>query len=762
VATLLQRLGRFCARRRLFVIPGFILALVAVLAIAMAAGGSFEESSSIPGSPAQHALDTMDRHFPESDRASAIVVFRAPAGQRVDAPAYERAVAESLRAAAAAPDVATVSSLADAQTSPDGRALTADVTLDVSAEEEEVPPRILDVLEQTGEAATAAGLEVLHGGDAYEAEGPPIGPMEGIGLMVAFVVLLVTCGSLIAAGLPLLIALLGVLGSLGAMLALSAVVGIPSVALTVALMIGLAVGIDYALFIVSRHRTQLATGMDVEESIGRATATAGSAVVFAGITVIIALAGLVVAQVPMLTGMGFSAAGAVAVAVVLALTVVPALLGAAGTRLVPRPDSRAARRHGAAAAHRPSTMGARWTALATARPWLTVLAVVVLLGAMSIPALSLKTAVPDAGSAPQDTPARTAYDAVAQDFGPGTNGPLAIVVTADGSSRLSSAARADAAALADEIGTVPGVASVTDVEVSKDGRAARVGVVPTTGPTSPETKTLVETLRATTVGTVSGASAAVTGQTAVDVDIAEKLSGALAPFALVVVGLSLLLLLVAFRSVAIPIKAIVGFLLSLGAAFGATMAVFQWGWLAGLLGVPLEGPVASFMPIMTMAILFGLAMDYEVFVTSSVREQHERSGGGRASIVRGGGHAARVVTAAALIMVAVFASFLTHEDADIKAIAFALAVGVLVDAFVIRMTFGPAVLAAIGDGAWWMPRWLDRILPVIDVEGTGHPVPDAVTPPSADPAHPADPTDPVDPADPAGPVDPADRPRVAA
>jgi RND superfamily putative drug exporter len=738
MATLLHRLGAFSARRRLFVIPGFLLALVAVLAIAVGAGGSFEDSSSIPGSPAQHALDAMDTHFPEPDDASADVVFRAPAGQRVDAPAYQRAVAASLEAAAALPDVATVSPPAQAQTSPDGRSLLADVTFDVPAEET-VAPRTLEALERATGPAAAAGLEVLHGGDAYEEDGAPIGPTEGIGLLVALVVLLITCGSLIAAGLPLLIALLGVVGSLGAMLAASAVLGVPEVALTVALMIGLAVGIDYALFIVSRHRTQLAAGMDVQESIARATATAGSAVVFAGTTVVIALAGLAVAQVPVLTGMGFSAAGAVVVAVVLALTVVPALLGVAGTRLIPRPGSRAVRRHVAAHGDRPGTMGTRWTTLVTRRPWLTVLAVVVLLGAMSIPALSLKTAVPDAGSAPQGTPTRTAYDVVADDFGPGANGPLAIVVTTDSSSRLTPAARADVTALAKKIGTVPGVASVTEAEISKDGRAARIGVVPTTGPTSPDTKTLVHTLRATTVGTVSGASAAVTGQTAVDVDIAEKLSGALAPFALVVVGLSLLLLLIAFRSVAVPVKAVVGFLLSLGASFGATVAVFQWGWLAGLLGVPLEGPVASFMPIMTMAILFGLAMDYEVFVTSSIREQRARSAG-RGSIVRGGGHAARVVTAAALIMVAVFASFLTHDDADIKAIAFALAVGVLVDAFVIRMTFGPAVLAALGDRAWWMPRWLDRVLPVIDVEGTGHPEPEPATRPPATPP-PADPSD---------------------
>jgi RND superfamily putative drug exporter len=717
---LLSRIGSFAFTRRRLVVPGCVALIVAMLLLAVAGGGAFTSSNSIPGSPAQKTLDTMDRHFPNPDRDSANIVFQAPAGHRIAEPTYAKAIATTLKRAAGVTGVATVSGPGDVEVSPNGRTSVASVDFRAT-KDDGAAPATLSSLKATGVPSSDAGMHVTFGGHAYDTDASPIGPTEGIGMLVALAVLAITFGSLLAAGMPLLTALLGVALSMAAMMAASATVGIPDTALTLSVMIGLAVGIDYALFIISRHRTQLAAGMSVERSVARAVGSAGSAVVFAGLTVIIALAGLTVAQVPMLTGIGLSAAGTVAVAVVLALVLVPALLGFAGTRLTPKLDSRTARRLARAAGDRPTVFGARWARLVTARPRLSIAIASTLLVAMAIPALSLKTSLTDEGNSAKSSPARQAYDIIARDLGAGSNGPLVALVQGKNAGTL----RAQATTVAKTLAAVPGVASASGVEVSKDGQAARVRLTPTTAPTAPATKALVKRLQstATTAGAAVGASVAITGQTAVDIDVASKLSAATLPFGIVVVGLSLLLLLVAFRSIAIPIKAALGFLLSVGASFGATVAVFQWGWLAGPLGVPSEGPVASFMPIITMAVLFGLAMDYQVFVISSIKEAHTRTRDARASIILGAAHASRVVTAAALIMVAVFGSFVTNPDANIKPIGFSLAVGVLVDAFLVRMTLVPAVLSLLGERAWRLPRWLDRRLPHVDLEGSDHATP---------------------------------------
>ncbi len=716
MTSLLQRLGAFAHARHRIVLAGVVALITAVMAIAFTNPGSFTEGSSIPGSPAQKTLQDLERHFPDPNRATADVVFSAPSGDRVDQAEYRQAIDRTLRSARAVPSVVSVPAVEEAMLSPDKRTLVAEVEFSVG-EDESVEQATLDRVSASGKPAQQAGLDVVFGGSAFVEESPPVSVAEGISLAVAFVILIMTFGSLLAAGLPLITAMLAVMLSLAGMVAAAQLVGIPSTAMTLSLMIGLAVGIDYALFIISRHRTQLAAGMSIGDSIARATATAGSAVVFAGLTVVIALAGLTVAGVPMLTGMGLSAAGAVAIAALLSVTLVPALLSVAGTRLVPKPNSRAARRLAASAGDDPRTMGAAWTRRVISHPRLAVVAIVIALGAAAIPAMSLKTAVGDDGGEPKGTPARVAYDTVGRDFGAGANGPLVALVTGAEGAQLERASKR----VANEMSSMRDVAQVGDIDVAKDGQAARFVILPATGPTDARTKELVTRLQAASVAsaTASGAQAAITGQTAVDIDVAAKLQAALIPFGLTVVGLSLLLLLVAFRSIAIPIKATFGFLLSLGAAFGATVAVFQWGWLAGMLDIPVEGPVGSFVPIVVMAVLFGLAMDYEVFMVSAIREEYVRTGDVRKSIVAGSGHASRVVTAAALIMIVVFGSFLTHADADIKAIALALAVGVLVDAFVVRMTLVPAVLALLGHRAWKVPAWLDRILPHVDLEGGG-------------------------------------------
>jgi RND superfamily putative drug exporter len=715
MARYLQRVGAFAVRRRRSVLLGWLAILVALFAFAVLGAGSFADSSSIPGSPAQRSLDQMDRAFPSPDGGSAQIVFTAPPGHRLDERGLATALHATVAAAAHVDGVTSVSDpLTDGPVTKDGRTAEADVQL--TALEDDVTPATLDGLTATAKPSTAAGMDVHVGGDAYAGGGAPVGLTEGVGLLVALIVLVITLGSLRAAGLPLLTAIIGIAGTFAGMMGFASLVGIPDSALTLSVMLGLAVGIDYALFIVSRHRTQLAGGMAVDASIARSVATAGGAVVFAGVTVMIALAGLTVANVPMLTGMGLSAAGAVGLAVLLALSLVPALLGFAGERLVPAPGSRTARRLACAAdpGGRPP-LGARWVGAITAHPVRATIACVLLLGTMAVPAAQLKLALTDNGSEPASSPARQTYDRVADAFGPGTNGPLVVLVTGDS----RSAVQAAAGSARDQLGSAAGVAAVSGVDMADAGDAARVVLTPTTGPTDPHTKDLVTRLQAdaATVARETGASVAVTGQTAVDIDVAKRLGEAVVPFTIVVVGLSFLLLMLAFRSIWIPLKATGGFLLSVGAAFGAAVAVFQWGWLAGPLGISHEGPVASFMPTIVMAVLFGLAMDYEVFLVSSIREEYHHGGDARGAIVRGARSSARVVTAAAVIMVAVFASFLTTTDADIKAIAFTLAVGVLVDAFVVRMTLVPAVLALLGERAWWLPRWLDRRLPDVDIEG---------------------------------------------
>jgi RND superfamily putative drug exporter len=718
---------------------GWLLALGALTGLGFSFAGSFEDSSSIPGSPAQTALTKMDRHFPSPDVQSAQIVFQAPPGHKVTDPDLRESMASTLAATSGIRGVAEVGNPAeDGTVSEDGRTAVAEVSF-TTKKDADVPADTLDAVKAAGSQAEQTGFKTVYGGDAYAPSTSPFGPPELVGMGVALVILVITFGSLLAAGLPLLTAILGVIGTMAAMMGLATVVGVTDNAPTLAIMLGLAVGIDYALFIVSRHRAQLAAGMPVAESIAKANATAGSAVVFAGATVVIALAGLSVAGVPMLTSMGLASAGAVAAAVILALALLPALMGMAGRRLTPKARTRSARRaarRGKASSGK-APMGVRWTEGVLRRPVRSLILGTVALIALALPSMQLKLAVTDEGSNATTSSSRQAYDMISDAFGPGANGPLVILVEDDDPATVESTATAVEQKLRD----VKGIADVSGIDVAKDQTAARIQITPDTGPRTQETGNLVSQLRTEMqpLAKSSGSYVAVTGMTAVSIDVSDKLSSALVPFAIVVVGLSLLLLMIAFRSIAIPIKATIGFLLSVGAAFGATVAVFQWGWLSGLLGVPSEGPVASFMPIIVMAVLFGLAMDYEVFLVSAMREDYVRHRNARAAILTGARNAARVVTSAALIMVSVFISFLFSHDADIMPIAFALAFGVLVDAFLVRMTLVPAVLALLGDRAWWLPRRLDRFLPRLDVEGENFHASDAAAHAPTKELHPSEP-----------------------
>lgn len=729
MATLLYRLGRAASRHRLVMITAWLVLLAGVIGGMFALGGETDDEFRIPGTESQRAMDVLKDRFPAAGGISAQVVFTAPAGATVTDPPIAAAIMRAVAEAGNAPQVVAVVDPYNGQIiSPDRRVAIAQVRY--QGQRGDLREGTLDALKASVTSVRAAGVDVVVGGYAFGPTKVTVGPKELIGVVAALIVLLVAFNSLLAAGLTLIPALLGVAVGIAGMLSMTDLIKLSSSTPTLALMIGLAVGIDYSLLILSRHRSQLAAGTEVDESIGRATGMAGSAVVFAGLTVMIAMAGLSVVRIPFLTVMGLAASLTVAVAVVIAVTLLPALMGVAGERLRPRPDSHAARME---RAHQngdepangspndsPNAMpfGQRWARIVIARPAATIAVVVLGLGAVAVPSLDLRLALPDNDTAPPESSQRQAYDKIEKYFGPGFNGPLVVLIQPRGA-RTAPELQQIAVRVSAAINTLPNVVAISAPQLNPAADTAIVQVIPGSAPTDKATKDLVHAIRkqAPTLGADAGSRIAVTGTTAASIDVSTRLGDALLPFSCVVVGLALILLLLVFRSIIVPVKAAIGFLLTVTVAFGVVVAIFQWGWLDALFGVHTHGPVVSFLPIIVIAVLFGLAMDYEVFLISRVREDYVHSGAAELSIVTGFRHAARVVTAAALIMFSVFASFVTNEDAFVKPMAVALAVGVLVDAFVVRMTLVPAVLALVGRGAWWLPRWLDRVLPSVDIEG---------------------------------------------
>jgi putative drug exporter of the RND superfamily len=710
MTSLLQRIATLAFDRRRTFVAAWLLIIVAMVGSYATVGSRINSDFTIPGSSSQNALDELQKTLPPAAGTSAQIVFESPAGTKITAAKYHSAVEATLDRARTAPQVAAVvDPFTSKVISRDGRSALAQIQYTVTRPH--LDSDSLPALVSATKPAQRAGLIAHVGGSAYGTTSSKPGPSTAIGVVIACVILFITFGSLLAAGLPLLTALGGLAVAVSGVYLVSNIATVSSTAPSLALMIGLAVAIDYSVFILSRYRSEMAAGRPPREAVGVALGTAGSAVVFAGSTVFIALAGLTVVGIPFLTVMGFSAA-AVAVAVLVALTLLPAVMGFAGHRLTPGPDSRAARRERPGAA---AVMGERWARFVTRHPSRTVAIGVIALLVLAIPAISLRLALADNGSAATDTTQRLAYDLISTEFGPGFNGPLTLLVRTHGDTSPGTAARAVGAT----VKRLPDVLAVTPPRLGNDGATAVVSVIPGSGPHDTATTDLVKTIRAQ-APVMAGADAAtvsVTGPTAVGIDVSQRLSSSLVPFAGLVVGLALALLLVKFRSIVVPIKAAIGFLLSFGAALGAVVAVFQWGWAHTLVGAAATGPVISFLPIILIAVLFGLAMDYEVFMVSRIHEAYVQSGDPSAAVVRGGRQATRVVTAAALIMFSVFASFVGTPDATLKTIAFGLGVGVLVDAFVVRMTLVPAVLAMLGRRSWWLPRWLDRALPNLDIEG---------------------------------------------
>ncbi|WP_431711388.1 MMPL family transporter [Glutamicibacter uratoxydans] len=560
----------------------------------------------------------------------------------------------------------------------------------------------------------AAGVEVLFSKEILQDISEVFGAAEVVGIVVAAIVLLVMLGTFIAAGLPLLLAILGVGAGVGTTLAFSSLVDMASITPALALMLGLAVGIDYALFIIHRHRTQLLDGMEVGESIARAVGTSGNAVVFAGLTVIIALSALVVPGLPFLAVLGLSAAFTVLMAVLLSITLLPALLSLAGNKIL----SKKARAKAAAALTK-EPKSARWVGWLTKAAIPVTLLVVAILGTIALPATQMRTALPDGSAEAADSMAFQAYEQTADKFGAGYNGPL--LVLADLPEGLDEReAETLALDVADELRNHDQVVAAIPVQLTEDRTLSAIQVVPVDGPASEPTENLVHDLRADAqrIQDATGITDfAVTGQVAAQIDVSEVVTAALAPYLTIVVGLSLILLLLVFRSLVVPILATGGFLLSLAAAFGASTAVYQFGWLSELFGVNVPGPLLSFLPILLTGILFGLAMDYQVFLVSAMRERFVHGESARDAVRSGFSMTAPVVTAAALIMISVFAGFIFSHLSMIRPLGFALAVGVLFDAFVVRMTLIPAVMHLLEEKAWYLPKWLDKILPNVDVEG---------------------------------------------
>lgn len=571
--------------------------------------------------------------------------------------------------------------------------------------------RIVEIAEPLSEV----GVEAYFGAEITQ-ETSVVGPGEIIGLATAALVLLIMLGSIIAAGLPLLVSLIGV--AVGIVGAVAATYFFEMHAMTpaLALMLGLAVGIDYTLFILNRHRTQMLAGMDATDSIALATGTAGNAVVFAGSTVVVALAALVVSGIPVLAQMGLVAAATVVAAVLMSITLGPALIGLAGHRVLGR---RARARIGHAEHTARPAFGSRYVALATRRPWLTVLAVLGIVVLAALPARDLRLGLPDGSSEDPGSSARIAYSTIADEFGPGMNGPLVVVAErpegADADQTL-----ALQASLASDLGAFEGVRNVLPIGVSEDDRTLAYQVVLDSGPTEARTDQVVQWMLddMPRVEEANDVSIGMTGRTVANLEISDKLSGALPGYLAIVVGLSLVILMMVFRSVVVPLIATGGFLLTIAASFGALVAVYQWGWLGSLFGVTEPGPLLSFGPILLIGVLFGLAMDYQMFLVSGMREAHAHGEDARKAVRTGYVHGAKVVTAAAAIMFAVFGGFVWSHMVMVRPIGFGLAIGVLIDAFLIRMTLTPALMHLLGERAWYLPRWLDRLLPDLDVEGT--------------------------------------------
>ncbi|MFE4000439.1 MMPL family transporter [Nocardioides sp. YIM B13467] len=691
MTNLLYRLGRSAATRPWTAIGAWVVLALVVIASSAAFGRELEESFEAPGLDSYQAAELLSEAQADEGGISAHVVLEAPNASTQVAP-VEAALAEL-------PGVlGTTSSV-----SPDGD--IALVRVQYPAVEHLEASDLDNLKDAVADLREGSSLTLETGGDLFFAfEEAPTGLGEVAGIIVAMIVLLIAFGSFVAMGLPIGMALFGLVIGITSMKLVTYLVDIPAWAPELAAMVGLGVGIDYALFLVTRHRENLAAGMPVPEAVGRALATAGQAVIFAGGTVVVAILGLLVAGIPFVTGGGVAISAMVLVMVLASVTLLPALLGLAGHRINGR------RRRVEMGAHRPSTGWYRWGAHVTRNATAYLVGGAVLMIALAAPVLALDLGFPDDGTKPESRTERRAYDLIADGFGPGANGPLVIAVDI-------SQDRSVVAPLAEAVATDPGITSVGEPIIDLSAGVATLAAQPTTSPQDVATQETVTRLRSEVFPTVldgSSATAHVGGQTATFADLGDRVQERMPRFVAAVLLLSFLLLAVLFRSVLVPLKAVVLNLLSVGAAYGVLVMVFQWGWAAGLIGVESTVPIVSFIPLFMFAILFGLSMDYEVFLLSRVREQYRRHGDNTRAVIEGIAGTGRTITAAALIMVAVFSGFVLGSDPVVKMMGVGLATAIFLDATVVRLILVPATMKLLGAANWWLPAWLDRLLPELD------------------------------------------------
>jgi putative drug exporter of the RND superfamily len=704
----LARIATTCFRRRRLVLLAWVAVVVTAVLAAGSLAGAWADDARLSGTDSQAAYDLLEDEMPSRAGETGAVVFEAPAG--IDAAPARAAIERYLADVADVDGIAGVTSPFDDPEliSADGRIAIAQLDFDADADDDETAAAASAVRERAG-PLEAAGVDAAFGGWLFSEFEMPAS--ELVGFLAAVVILLVAFGSVVAMGLPLVSAVAGIVVSLAGIGVTAALVDTPEFTVQVASMIGIGVGIDYALFIVTRYRAALARGAAPIDATAEAVGTAGRAVVFAGCTVMISLLGLLLIGIPFLYGLAIGTSLAVAVAVVAAITLLPAMLGVVGTNIDRLSVHRRRRR---ADTRTRETVAHRWARGVQRRPGVAAVAGGGVLLLMAAPVLGMRLASADAGNEPEGTTTRIAYDRIADGFGPGVNGPLLVVLRTP-----TDASRDAVPGVVDAVAATDGVALVTGPISSPTGEIAVLQVIPTTSPQSEATTELVNDLRddvlpAATAG-AAGLEAHVGGQTASDVDFASVMSARLPWFIGAVLVVSFLLLLAVFRSVLVPLKAVVMNLLSIGAAYGLIVALFQWGWFGSVLGLS-AAPIEPWAPMMLFAIVFGMSMDYEVFLLSSVREEYDRTGDNETAVVEGLASSARVITAAAAIMVCVFASFAVADVRQVKLMGIGLAAAVLIDATLVRMVLVPATMQLLGDRNWWFPRWLDRIVPRIHVE----------------------------------------------
>jgi putative drug exporter of the RND superfamily len=714
----LYRLGSSAAKHPLRIVLLWLVLAAGVLGARGAVGGEPVDTFNIPGAESQAAVDLIEARFPGLTGTTSRVVFHADDGN-IGRPPLSDAVRAALGRIAALPEIGAVSDPFDpAQGAVSADGSTAYATLHYSVRFDALTIDDLDALRAAAAPAEDAGLQVEVGGAVDEFGDQETAGKEGIGLLVAVLVLVVALGAVTAMVLPIGLALFSLTVGTALLGLLAAVADVPADTTTLATMIGLGVGIDYALFVLTRYRQLVASGHGRHEAIARANATAGHAVVFAGATVLVAILGLQASGIPAIAMMGYGTAVVLAVLVLAAVTLLPALLGAAGNRI----DgllARTRRRHLARAAKHDAehTLAGRWAGHVARHPVRYAAVSLAFLVGVAMPAASLRIGFSDAGAESTDRTARRAYDLLAEGFGPGFNGPI-LAVADLGTAHDPAAA---VSRLRDDLAATPGVAGVGQPLLSETGDAAIVTALPATAPQDERTGDLVRRIRNDVVPGLertTGARVELGGSTATFEDISHKISSRLPWFIGAVVLLSVLLLMVLFRSVVVPVKAALMNLLSITAAYGVVVAIFQWGWGASLIGLETTVPINPFVPMMMFAILFGLSMDYEVFLLSRIREEYDRTHDNHRSVVVGLSSTARVITSAAIIMVAVFGGFVTNPATFVKMIGVGLAAAVLVDATVIRMILVPAAMTLMGRANWWLPRWLDRRLPTAAADET--------------------------------------------